>query len=212
MSTSTLDEHALKNSEARLFRLIEARTHPDADVAEIDRRIWDLFGEEWAIMWTDLSGFSRQAADFGIIHFLQVIHEQKQLLLPIVDRHDGVLIKVEADSFLLIFKRPEQAVRAAIEMQSACQKFSERRLANEQIILCVGVGFGRILKIGDQDVWGEQVNAASKLGEDTARGHEVLVTDAVVRALTPDSKFDFAPHPAVVAGSPNNHALIYRAT
>lgn len=47
----------LTTSEERLWKLIEERTHPDADVARIDRRIWDLFGEEWSVMFTDLSGF-----------------------------------------------------------------------------------------------------------------------------------------------------------
>ena len=79
----------------------------------IDQRIWDLFGDEWAIMFTDLSGFSRAVAAFGIIHFLQVIFEKKRLLLPIVAAHDGILIKVEADSFLIIFKRPERALQCA---------------------------------------------------------------------------------------------------
>jgi class 3 adenylate cyclase len=32
-------------------------------------------------------------------------------------------------------------------------------------------------------VWGKEVNAASKLGEDTAKGGEVLVTEAVRTAL-----------------------------
>ena len=40
----------------------------DADLARIDQRIWDLFGEEWAVMFTDLAGFSRQVEAFGIIH------------------------------------------------------------------------------------------------------------------------------------------------
>ena len=44
-------------------------------------------------MFTDLSGFSRQVAAFGIIHFLQVIFEKKRLLLPIVAAHDGILIR-----------------------------------------------------------------------------------------------------------------------
>ena len=43
---------------------------------DLDRRIWDLFGEDWAILWTDLTGFSRNVATFGITHFLQIIHEQ----------------------------------------------------------------------------------------------------------------------------------------
>ena len=74
----------LKGSEVRLWQLIEARTHPGADKKQIDERVWDLFGEDWAVMFTDLSGFSRHTAAFGIIHFLQVIFEKKRLLLPIV--------------------------------------------------------------------------------------------------------------------------------
>ena len=30
-------------------------------------------------------------------HFLQIIHEQKALLLPIVEAHDGILVKIEAE-------------------------------------------------------------------------------------------------------------------
>src|SRR5260221_11772408 len=102
---ANVDDAQLKGSEIRLWQLIEGRTRAGADVTRIDQRIWDLFGEEWAVMFTDLSGFSRQVAAFGIIHFLQVIHEKKKLLSPIVAAHDGILIKVEADSFLIIFKR-----------------------------------------------------------------------------------------------------------
>src|SRR5262245_64199272 len=110
----------LKVSEARLWRLIEERSKPGADVADIDRRIWDLFGEDWAVMFTDLSGFSRQVERFGIIHFLQVIHEHKKLLLPIVESQDGLLVKQEGDSFMILFRRPERAVDCALMMQRAC--------------------------------------------------------------------------------------------
>ena len=64
----------------RLESLIEERLKPGADAQKIDSRIWDLFGEEWAVMFTDLSGFSRQVAEFGIIHFLQMIYESHRLL------------------------------------------------------------------------------------------------------------------------------------
>ena len=83
----------LQTTSARLWKLIEERTHAGADIAAIDRRIWDLYGEEWAIMFTDLSGFSRQVAKFGIIHFLQIIFEKERLLLPVIEKHDGVLVR-----------------------------------------------------------------------------------------------------------------------
>ena len=171
-------EAGLNSSSARLWRLVEERAKAGADTDAIDERIWDLFGEEWSIMFTDLAGFSRQVAAFGIIHFLQVIHEQKRLLLPIVERHDGVLIKIEADSFIILFKRPAVALACALEMQKATKAINARRAQEEQIVLCVGLGHGRMLKIGDDDVFGHEVNLASKLGEDTAKGGEILATPA----------------------------------
>ena len=120
-------DDVLKSSSARLWKLVEERLQVGADTAAIDQRIWDLFGEDWSIMFTDLAGFSRQVAKFGIIHFLQVIHEQKRLLLPIVERHDGVLIKIEADSFLILFKKPQAALACAIAMQKACAGANARR-------------------------------------------------------------------------------------
>ncbi len=178
-------EDSLKGSPARLWKLIEERGLPGADTDAIDRRIWDLFGQEWAVVFTDLVGFSRQVARFGIIHFLQIILEQKRLLLPIIERHDGILIKLEADSLLILFRQASAAVTCTIAMQRACHALNERRVPEEQVILCAGIGHGRLLKIGDVDVYGQEVNAASKLGEDTAKGNEILAT-AAARAAAGD--------------------------
>lgn len=204
-----MGDYDLKGSETRLWALVEERTRAGADTTRIDQRIWDLFGDEWAIMFTDLSGFSRQVAAFGIIHFLQVIFEKKRLLLPIVAAHDGILIKVEADSFLIIFKRPERALQCAIEMQHACQKLNHRRLPEEKVLLCVGIGFGRILRIGDADVYGQEVNAASKLGEDTAKADEILVTASVREAVGQAAGLQFEELSEAVPGSQLNFRVKY---
>jgi adenylate cyclase len=202
------DEH-LKGSESRLWKLIEERCLPGADKQAIDRRIWDLFGEDWAVMFTDLSGFSRAVAAFGIIHFLQVIHEHKQLLLPIVAEHDGILIKVEADSFMIIFKRAARALECAIAMQRACAEHNTRRTPEEKVLLCVGVGYGRILRIGDLDVYGQEVNAASKLGEDTAKANEILVTAAARQAIGDFPSVSYQSLEIAVPGSDTNFRVDY---
>ena len=199
----------LKGSDARLWDLIELRTKPDADTDQIDRRIWDLFGERWAIMFTDLSGFSRHAAKFGITHFLQIIHEKKKMLLPIVAAHDGILLKVEADSFLLILRRPRPALQCAIEMQRRCQLTNERRLPEEQIVLCLGIGYGDVLRVGDHDVWGREVNAASKLGEDTAGPNEILVTGAAQAELGAITGVRYELIDDKIPGSDVNYRCLY---
>jgi class 3 adenylate cyclase len=163
-------------SESRLEKLIAARRAPGADREAIDARIWDLFGERWAVMFTDLAGFSRHVADFGIIHFLQVIQESQRLLVPVIEDHAGILLKSDGDSLLVIFRSPARALRCALAMQRAAARYNRRRPRSEQVLLCVGLGHGDVLRIGDHDVWGTEVNAAAKLGEDAARPGDVLVT------------------------------------
>ncbi|MCS6814867.1 MAG: adenylate/guanylate cyclase domain-containing protein [Cyanobacteria bacterium] len=167
----------------RLSKLIDERLAPGADKAAIDARIWDLFGGEWAVMFTDLAGFSRFVADFGIIHFLQIIYESQRIFSPCIDQYDGILIKMEGDSMLVLFRQPVKAVQCAIEMQRVAKAYNQTKTDAEKILLCVGIGYGKILSIGEQDVFGAEVNAASKLGEDTARAWEILVTDSVAEAL-----------------------------
>ena len=128
-------DEGLKASQGRLWKLIEERCRPGADTAALDKRIWDLFGEDWAIMFTDLSGFSRRVTEFGIIHFLQVIYEQRKLLLPIVESHDGLLLKEEGDSFMIMFRTAARAVECGVAMQLACGNVNERRKPEEQILL-----------------------------------------------------------------------------
>src|ERR1041384_3640635 len=111
-------------SEDRLEKLIELRLAPGTDKAALDQRIWDLFGEEWAVLYTDLSGFSRNVAEFGIIHFLQVIHESKKILIPVIEAHDGILLKTEGDSMLIIFRNPTRAMECAVRMQDVCRQYN----------------------------------------------------------------------------------------
>ncbi|HEY6897771.1 MAG TPA: adenylate/guanylate cyclase domain-containing protein [Rhodocyclaceae bacterium] len=195
-------------SEDRIEKLIAERLQAGADKAEIDARIWDLFGEDWAVMFTDLAGFSSGAASFGIIHFLQIIYESQRILIPCIDRHDGILLKIEGDSMLVIFRNVAKAIECAIAMQATCQDYSASRDAAEQIRLCVGLGFGRVLRIGDRDVFGCEVNAAAKLGEDTAQAHEILVTDAVRQAATAHS---FSPIDYVPPGAQAAFQLLYES-
>lgn len=196
-------------SMERLERLIEKRLEPGADIEAIDARIDNLFGEDWAVMFTDLSGFSRHVAEFGIIHFLQVIHESKRILFPCIDEHDGVLLKMEGDSMLLIFRRAQSALDCAISMQRALADYNQRRPAAEKILLCLGIGYGRLLRIGDEDVFGAEVNAASKLGEDTAGPWEILLTGQARAELEESAELSFEPIDEIPPGAKSAFKVNY---
>jgi len=197
----------LTASEERLEKLINLRIAPNAEKAAIDERIWNLFGERWAVMFTDLAGFSRGVASFGIVHFLQIIQESQRILIPIIDDHDGILLKTEGDSFLIIFRSVQKAVDCAIAMQQCVIKYSTHLEETEQIHLCVGIGYGDMLRIGDRDVYGSEVNVAAKLGEDIAKAGEILVSNDVAQALSGNRTT--TPISDVPAGTNNAFKLHY---
>ena len=196
-------------SEDRLEKLMEERLKSGANKEQIDARIWDLFGETWAVMFTDLAGFSRNVAAFGIVHFLQVIYESQRILVPCIDQHDGILLKMEGDSMLVIFRNAAKSLECAVAMQKTLKDYNGNKPDTEQILLCVGLGYGRVLRIGDQDVFGSEVNAASKLGEDTAKALEILVTGSVKKAVSDMPRFKFEPIAEVPPGADVAMKLTY---
>lgn len=170
---------ALGPSRARLDTLVRQRLRPGSDHAAIDREIWSRFGGNWCAMFTDLSGFSRRVADFGIIHFLQTIYVSECLLTPVIEEHRGTILKFEGDSFLIAFPAVPPAVRAAVAMQRMARLYNDDQPPENKILLCVGLGYGPMLRLEDGDIFGLEVNKASKLGEDMARPGEILVTGSV---------------------------------
>jgi class 3 adenylate cyclase len=182
------------SSEAKLEELVKLRTLAGADKNEIDKRIWDMFGGHYCVMFTDLSGFSRNVAQFGIIHFLQTIYQSESILAPIIDENDGLVLKCDGDSLLIVFRDVPQAITAAVAMQRKLKTFNMDKSQEEKVLLCVGLGYGPMLRIGDSDIFGAEVNAASKLGEDVAEAGQILVTENVCQRAgnMPDISFEKA--------------------
>lgn len=183
----------MTQSEMLLWNLIEERLTPGAPVEEIDRRISALFEEEWCVVFTDMAGVSVETPRGGIIPYLCLVHEMKRLVRPVLESHGGLVVKTVADSFLAVFRRAHDAVDALFQAQRALASYNSGRPLEEQILVGAGVGFGRVLKIGGEDVFGLEVSHACRLGEDLAGPGEILVTDCARAALVHSRGLRFTP-------------------
>ena len=123
-----------------------------------------------------------RVAQHGMLHFLMIFARGVRAIRPAIARHRGRLVKIEADSLLLVFPDAGRACRAVIAMTAALDRANRGIPASERTVFSFGIGFGTVLDLG-QDVLGLEVNLASKLGEDRARPGEVLFTEAAVAAL-----------------------------
>ncbi|MGB5628694.1 MAG: adenylate/guanylate cyclase domain-containing protein [Woeseiaceae bacterium] len=147
-----------------------------ARAEEIRARIWDKFGTEGTVFISDMAGFSSTSRKVGVCHFLKMIHRTRQIVAPVIERNNGILLKCDADNCYAYFEKPDDAIRASFAVNSALFKANDSFGLGEEISLSVGIDYGRILLIGDVDFFGDPVNTASKLGEDLAVRDEVLVT------------------------------------
>lgn len=150
---------------------------PDPERAESIRRgIWKKYGTEGTVFISDMASFSSTSRKIGVCHFLKMIHRARQIIAPVIESNNGILLKCDADNCYAFFENADDAIRASFDVNSALFDANDSFGIAEQIYLSVGIDYGRVLLVGDIDFFGDPVNTASKLGEDLAIREEVLVT------------------------------------
>ena len=175
----------------RLFEPLDAAdgtAEPDVDALE--RELWRRFGRKGAAFVLDMSGTSRAVRERGIVPLLLRIRRMQRLGVPIIERHGGELVKAEADNLFAFFRHVRPAVDAAIEMQRALASDNRDRAPAWKIEACIGIAQGRALVLERQDLFGDCVNIAAKLGEDLAQPGEILVALQAFSRLDDSSAYN----------------------
>lgn len=166
--------------------LEELREQPGRE-DEIVARIEETFGEDRAVWVLDMSGFSRTVQERGIVLFLLMIHKMRRLALPVVAARGGTLVKAEADNLLCLFPSVEAAIRCSHDVFQRLEAANAILPSYSQLYAAVGIGYGHILHITDEDVFGDEINLTHKIGEDVARAGEVLLTQGAYKQLADDT-------------------------
>ncbi|HEY2728880.1 MAG TPA: adenylate/guanylate cyclase domain-containing protein [Polyangia bacterium] len=185
-----------------LERLLEKRNEHPEGLADVDREIWETFGATHAVWVLDMCGFSRLTMQYGITHFLSMIHRLQGIVWPIMARHRGRVVKTEADNVFAVFERVTAAVEAAADVQDQLATANAFLPEDWDLHASIGIGFGELLMIGDEDFYGNELNLASKLGEDVAESGETLLTEAAhgrLLAEGPSMTLAFEPRAITVS-------------
>lgn len=184
------DKEPTPNTRARLDAMLEDMLDRPEHRDEIEDEIEGVFTQERAVMILDMSGFSRTTKDRGIVAFLLMIHQMQLLSVPSIEENNGVVIKKEADNLFCLFDRVEDAVTASREITRRLKTANVVLPKDMELYVSIGIGYGPILNIENEDIWGSEVNLASKLGEDIAELGEILLTeDARAKIEATDAEF-----------------------
>lgn len=171
--------------------LIEKRLNCGISYEEIDMKIYQLFSTIKCIVFTDICDFTSYVRKHGIIAFLQKMYQFKKIFIPLIHENHGEIIKIEGDSVIAVFESVEQAIFTVKKAISMLDDYNEDKHGLEKIELCSGIGYGEILKIGNSDIFGFEVNVASKLGEDMAGARELFITEAAMVQISSNKQINF---------------------
>ncbi|NEQ95135.1 MAG: adenylate/guanylate cyclase domain-containing protein [Cyanothece sp. SIO2G6] len=170
---------------AMLENLLQRRNAYPPGAATVDEYIRSNFTQRYAVLVLDMSGFSRLTIEHGIVHFLAMIQRLVDIVAPIIVARHGTLFKQEADNVFAVFPTVDLAVTAAFKMLNALTIANQTLPEHQSLYASVGIGYGDVIALTEPsgqpqlfDVFGSEMNLASKLGEDLAEPGEVLLTEA----------------------------------
>ena len=104
-----------------------------------------------------------------------------KLMFPVIRHFRGTVTKTIGDSIMASFRKPEDAVRAAIGMQQILEK---RRKEEEDLDIKIRIGIHTGKAIVERgDIFGDMVNVASRI-EKLGHGGQILLSSATSRGLT----------------------------
>lgn len=164
------------NSRENLTKLLdELGEHPER-LSELTEQIQNAFSEERTVMILDMSGFTRMTQEGNLIAYLLMINQMKRLSLPCVEEAGGLLVKAEHDNLTCLFDDVASALEAGRQITERLESANVVLPTERELYISIGIGHGRILNVENADIYGDEVNLASKLGEDIASKGEVLLT------------------------------------
>ena len=141
----------------------------------------ELKTENLAILLTDIAGFTETTIQQSRLDNERLIDTHSRLLLPLIRRFRGRLIKTIGDAFLIVFKSPTDAMLCAMAMQDALFAHNRGQPAERQIHIRIAASLGEV-RVTRNDIFGEPVNMTSRI-EGITPADEIYFSEAVYMAM-----------------------------
>lgn len=155
---------------------------------KLEDTIWEKYGSENTAFVLDMAGFSLLTRKYGIVHYLSMIRRMQLTVEPIITHHGGRVIKFEADNCFAVFPDPTSATLTAITIQHAIASVNLMTNEDMDIHVTIGIDCGRILILNEDDMFGDAVNRACKMGEDLGKAGEILITKEAMDMIPEDAQ------------------------
>jgi len=151
-------------------------------------------------LFTDIERSTESAAALGDERWADALQIHRDLLRPVFERHGGVEVGTEGDSFFVAFVRAGEAVSAAADGQRVLE--SHRWQGESRLRVRMGLHTGEALVRGT-DYVGHEVHRAKRIS-DAAHGGQIVLSQTTAELVGPISLLDLGSHRLKDLGEPQH--------
>ena len=178
--------------EKPLFKTLSDYIKNGISPTSKETEIWEAYGEKIAVLVIDSSGFSKNTLEHGIIHALTNMAELIDIADSILKQNGAISQRILGDNIFAEFSSVDEAVKASIELKLAINKHNFILKSAVTFGANFGIGYGNLLfSERFQGYYGEEMNLASKLGEDIAADGEILITKQAFQSIKDKEGYTF---------------------
>ncbi len=188
------------SEEEGLFDCIRRFSGQRSERSLVEAYIWGKYGSRCAMLVLDSSGFTLNTQESGILSYLTCIVRLRDMVESILGRFDYISWRTATDNVFAEFETADGALGAALEIQRSVRAADIRIHNREKLGVCIGIGFGDVLRSRSEGVFGNEMNLASKLGEDLAGNGEILLTESAYREISDEYRRDIIARRTTISG------------
>jgi class 3 adenylate cyclase/tetratricopeptide (TPR) repeat protein len=140
----------------------------------LDQLIKEKFKKQVTVLFTDICGYTQYMDTKGDIVGRGMLQKHNDIVLPIIEKHEGVIIKTIGDAVMATFSTPLAAVKASIAIQDGLYEYNRKIEHADRIHVKIGINMGEAL-MDETDVFGDAVNVASRI-QSQAGKDQILIS------------------------------------
>ncbi|HEX8236404.1 MAG TPA: adenylate/guanylate cyclase domain-containing protein [Abditibacteriaceae bacterium] len=147
--------------------------------------------ESLTLLFSDLRESTQLYESIGDAPAYGQVRDHFDFMRHWIARHNGGIVKTIGDAVMAVFSCPEDAVRAALDIQAHVHEFNASQPHDESIVIKIGIHHGPAIVVNSNDrldYFGRTVNIAARIqgasaGDDLVLSGECYASDGVAEAL-----------------------------
>ncbi|MDD2907501.1 MAG: adenylate/guanylate cyclase domain-containing protein [Candidatus Gracilibacteria bacterium] len=139
-----------------------------------------------AVVFTDIKDFTLKTSLLTQFQIGNFLNKQDEIVLPIITKYFGKVIKTIGDSYMIVFEKAENAVLSSIEIQKKLEEYNSNIELNlYKLELRISIDYGNLereINLNGEDFFGETVNIASRLQQKTPE-NKIFITGNIQKNI-----------------------------